>query len=228
MFCESYRQKLIHSLAAGEPLSPDLAKHLASCNACSSDFAQERTLFAAIEYSLGIAVNLPAPPSLVPRVRAQIAADLAKGSWRAPVLAFAALSLVAAVVAIWPAFHWRWTPDDSGGKSPSVASAVRSADNRAAIESLVHSTQPVKQAASGLQKVVISHCKVRCGVEVLVSREEQAGLERYAARLRASPLENAAGAAVTNDSLLRIRPLEIAAMDFRQLSIESLESDEYN
>jgi hypothetical protein len=228
MFCESYRQKLIHSLAAGEPLSPDLAEHLASCNACNSAFAQERTLFAAIEYSLGVAVNLPAPPSLVPRVRAQIAADLAKASWRAPVLAFATLSLIAAVVAIWPAFHWRSTPGDSGGKSPSVASAVRFADNREAIESLVHSTQPVKQAASGLQKVVISHSQVRCGVEVLVSREEQAGLERYAARLRASPLENTARAAVTNDLPLRIQPLEIAVMDFRQLSIESLESDEYN
>ena len=228
MFCESYRQKLIHSLAAGEPLSPDLAKHLASCIACSSAFAQERTLLAAIEYSLGVAVNLPAPPSLVPRVRAQIAADLAKASWRAPVLALATLSLIAAVVAIWPEFHWRSTPDDSGGKNPSVASAVRSADNRGAIESLVHSTQPARQAASGLPKVVTSHSKVRSAVEVLVSREEQAGLERYAARLRASPLENTARSAVTNDSPLRIQPLEIAAMDFRQLSIEFLESDEYN
>ena len=70
MFCESYCQ-LIDSLAAGEPLPPELAKHVAGCSACTSAFAEERTLFAAIEYSLGVAVNVPAPPSLLPRVRAQ-------------------------------------------------------------------------------------------------------------------------------------------------------------
>jgi hypothetical protein len=228
MFCESYRQKLIDSIAAVEPLPPDVAKHLAGCSACSSAFAEERTLFAAIEYSLGVAVNAPVPPSLVPRVRAQIATGPVKASWRAAVLAFATLSLVAGVIAISPAFHWRSTPDGSKGKNSTFASAVPSADNLEAIESLVHSTPPVKKAVSGLQKVVVNHSKVRSDVEVLVSHEEQVGLQRYAARLRTRALENTARSAVTNDPPFQIQPLEIAVMDLRQLSIEPLETDEYN
>lgn len=223
MLCESYRQPLIDSLAAGEPLPPELAKHLAGCSACASAFAEEGTLFAAIEYSLGVAVNVPAPPSLVPRVRAQIARGAVKASWRGPVLAFATLSLVAGVAAIWPGFHS--TPDDLGGRSSAaVTSTVQSADSREAIESLVHSTPSVQKASSRL----ISHSTVRSDVEVLVSPEEQAGLERYAVRLRARALENTARAAVTNDPPFQIQPLEIAVMDLRQLSIEPLESDEYN
>jgi hypothetical protein len=228
MFCESYRQPLMDSLAAGEPLPPELAKHLAGCSACTSAFAEERTLFAAIEYSLGVAVNVPAPPSLALRVRAQIVAGPAKASLRAPVLAFAALSLVAGVVAISPVFHWRSTPDDSRGKHSAVAPTVQSAAGRDAIGSFVHSTPPVRKASSKLRKVVVSQSKVRSDLEVLVSPEEQAGLEGYAARLRARALESTARAAVTNDPPFQIQPLEIAVMDSRQLIIEPLESDEYN
>jgi hypothetical protein len=96
------------------------------------------------------------------------------------------------------------------------------------MESLVHSTPPMKKAAPGLQRVVIRHSKVHSDAEVLVSHEEQVGLQRYAVRLRARALENTARAAVTNDPPFQIQPLEIAVMDFRQLSIEPLESDEYN
>ena len=63
-----------------------------------------------------------------------------------------------------------------------------------------------------------------------VSAEEQAGLEHYSTRLRARSLENSARAvgALESDPAFNIRPLEIAAMDVRQLTIEPLESDEYN
>ena len=227
MFCESYRQPLKDSLAADEPLSPELAKHLAGCGACTSAFAGERTLFAAIDYSLGVTANTPVPPSLVPRVRAKIVAGPAKASWRAPVLAFATLSLVAGLVVISPVFHWRSTPDDSRGKS-CVASTVQSAAGRDAIGSFVHSTPAVKKASSRLRKVVVNQSKMRSDLEVLVSPEEPAGLERYAARLRARALENTARAAVMNDPPSKIQPLEIAVMDLRQLIIEPLESDEYN
>jgi hypothetical protein len=70
---------------------------------------------------------------------------------------------------------------------------------------------------------------VRAGTEVLISPEEQAGLERYAVDLRGRALENGARAAsVKNDTAFKIEPLRIAAMDQRQLTIEPLESDEYN
>jgi hypothetical protein len=229
MFCESYRQPLMDAAASGESLSRALATHVVSCEGCSVAFAEERALFATIEDSLGVRSNASAPPSLVPRVRAQIAASPTKTTWRIPALAFATLGLVAGVVAISPAFHWHSTPDDSRGKSPAMASTVRSADSREATGSLVQSAPPVKQFPPRLEKVVLSR-KVRSGVEVQVSAEELAGLEHYSARLRARSLENSARAVgtVESDLAFNIRPLEIAAMDVRQLTIEPLESDESN
>lgn len=226
MFCKSYCQPLMDAAASGESLNRALATHVAGCEGCSAAFAEERALFAAIEDSLGVRSNAPAPPSLVPRVRAQIAASPTKTTWRVPVLAFATLGLIAGVVAISPAFHWHSTPDDSRGK----ASTVQSTDSREATGSLVQSAPPVKQFPPRLEKVVLSRSKVRCDVEVRVSAEEQAGLEHYSARLRARSLENSARAvgAVESDLAFNIRPLEIAAMEVRPLTIEPLESDGYN
>jgi hypothetical protein len=228
MFCESCRQPLMDAAASGESLNRALATHVAGCEGCSAAFAEERALFAAIEDSLGVRCNAPAPPSLIPRVRAQIAAGPTK-TWRIRALAFATLGLVAGTVAISPAFHWHSTPEDSRGKSSAMASTVQSTDSREATGSLVQSAPPVKQFPRRLEKVVLSR-KVRSDLEVQVSAEEQAGLEHYSARLRARSLENSARAvgAVASDPAVNIQPLEIAAMDVRQLTIEPLESDEYN
>jgi hypothetical protein len=229
MFCKSYCQPLMDAAASGESLNHALTTHVAGCEGCSAAFAEERALFAAIEDSLGVRSNVPAPPSLVPRVRAQIATSPAKTTWRIPVLAFATLGLVAGGVAISPAFHRHSTPDDSRAKSPAMASMLQSADSREATGSLVQSAPPVKQFPPILEKVVLSR-KARSEVEVQVSAEEQAGLEHYSARLRARSLKNSARAAgaVESDLAFKIRPLEIAAIDVRQLTIEPLESDEYN
>jgi hypothetical protein len=229
MFCKSYCQPLMDAAASGESLNYALATHVGGCEGCSVAFAEERALFAAIEDSLGVRSNAPAPPSLVPRVRAQIATRPTKTTWRIPVLAFATLGLVAGGVAISPAFHWHSTPDDSRAKSPAMASTVQSADSREATGSLVQSAPPVQQLPPSLEKVVRSRT-VRSDVEVQVSAEEQAGLEQYSARLRARSPENSARAvgAVESDLAFNIRPLEIAVMDVRQLTIEPLESDEYN
>ena len=75
---------------------------------------------------------------------------------------------------------------------------------------------------------MLTHIKVRAGAEVLISPEEQAGLERYAADLRGRGENAARVASVTNDAAFKIEPLQIAAMDQRQLTVEPLESDEYN
>jgi len=229
MFCESHRQPLMDAAASGESLKRALLTHVAGCGGCSAAFAEERALFATIEDSLGIRSNATAPPSLVPRVRAQIAASPTKTTWRIPAPAFATLGLVAGVVAISPAFHRHSTPDDLRGKSPAMASTVQSADSREATGSLVQSAPPVKQFPPRLEKVVLSR-NVRSGVEVQVSAEEQAGLEHYSARLRATSLENSTRAlgTVESDLAFNIRPLEIAAMDVPQLTIEPLKSDEYN
>jgi hypothetical protein len=231
MFCESYRQPLIDSLASGEPLPLELAEHLASCSACTSAFVEEQTLFAAIERSLDISVNAPVPPSLVPRAQAQITAAPHKAAWRNPVLAFATLALVAGVVALSPVFHWRSIRTLSGGENRTAAPKVQSAYNDEAIGALVQATPPVKRypPPSKSKGIVLSQARVRTDEEVLISPEEQAGLDHYAARLRERGLEDSARAVlVTSDPDFKIQALEIAAMDQQHLTIEPLENDEYN
>jgi len=231
MFCESYRQPLIDSLAAGEPLRGELAKHLAGCDVCSTAFAKEQALYAAIDYSLVVTANFPVPLSLVPRVQAQIAARPGKAFWRSPILAFATLLLVAGMAVLSPVFHWRSTRSLSSRENHQAAPKVQFADRHDAVSSLVQPAPAVERYSptSKPGSVVLSHTKVHAGTEVLISPQEQAGLERYAADLRGRAVENAARAAsVTNDTAFNIEPLQIAAIDQRQLTIEPLESGEYN
>jgi hypothetical protein len=229
MFCESYRQGLIDSLAAGEPLPPALAEHLAGCDVCSRAFAKEQALYAAIDYSLVVTANAPVPPSLLPRVRTQIAGRPDKAFWRTAILAFATLLLVAGAAALSPVFHWRsarsfWGPEIHQAATPQVLFA----DDHAAPAQpapLLKQYRPTSKPGS----VVLSHSQLRAGTEVLISPEEQAGLERYALDLRGKAMENSARAAsVANDTAFKIEPLQIAAMDQQQLTIEPLESDKYN
>lgn len=228
MFCESYRQALTEAACSGEALPRELATHLTACDACASAFAAEQTLFTWIDRSLRVTANSDAPPSLVPRVRAQIAAGSARTPWHVPVLAFATLLLVAGVIGVSPVLHWRWTPGASRGQGPIIAPVVRSADSHEAIRSLERSAPTVTQSSSRLEKVVARQARVHFEPEVLISPEEQAGLERYAARLRSIAVENSARTAVKSDLVFKIQPLEIAVMDLRQLSIEPLESDADN
>ena len=232
MFCESYRQPLMDSLAAGEPLSGDSAKHLAGCDLCSAAFAKEQALYVAIDYSLVVAANAPVPESLLPRVQAQIAARSDKAFWRSPILGFAMLVLVAGMAALSPVLHWRSERSFSGPEDhQAAASKVQFSVSRQASGSPVQPAPHVKRYAprSKPASAVLSRGKVRAGTEVLISLEEQEGLERYAADLRGKVLLNGARAAsATNDTAFKIEPLQIAAMDQQQLTIEPLESDEYN
>ena len=231
MFCESYRQPLMDSLAAGEPLSGDSAKHLAGCDVCSAAFAKEQALYVAIDYSLVAAANAPVPESLLPCVQAQIAARSDKAFWRSPILGFATLVLVAGMAALSPVSHWRSERSFSGPDHQAVATKVQFAVNHEATGSPVQPAPHVKRYAprSKPASAVLSRGKVRAGTEVLISLEEQAGLERYAVDLRGKALENGAHAAsVANDTAFKIEPLQIAALDQQQLTIEPLESDEYN
>jgi hypothetical protein len=79
MPCKHYKDALIEAAATcsdfvgAADLSPELAAlraHLAACAACGAAFAEEQSLFAAIDSGLHASVNAEVPPSLLPRVRA--------------------------------------------------------------------------------------------------------------------------------------------------------------
>lgn len=72
MLCEHYKDALIEAAASGAVPSGGLREHLAECASCHAAFAQEQSLFAAIDTALHAAANAEIPPSLLPRVRARL------------------------------------------------------------------------------------------------------------------------------------------------------------
>lgn len=69
MPCKHYKDALIEAAAHSAVPSEELSAHLAACVSCREAFAQEQSLFAAIDSGLHAAANAEVPPSLLSRVR---------------------------------------------------------------------------------------------------------------------------------------------------------------
>ena len=68
MFCNAYNKSLTEAAAVGKELAPALQKHLSECEFCRNAFAEEKSLFAAIDSVLHTAANTEVPATLIPRV----------------------------------------------------------------------------------------------------------------------------------------------------------------
>ena len=222
MFCESYRQPLSDAICGGEALPRELAAHLGACNDCAAAFASERALFAAIDRSLHAAANSEAPPSLVPRVRAQLESTPTRILWRLPTIAFATGGLVLVVIG-WASFSaWRAGIDSSRAKAVVVKPTKESVVQTEPAGALVPSSTRYAAAARG-EHTVIRRFQVRSDPEVLVSAEETGEFERYVALRRARPLERSVLTSGRTDLAAEIKPLDIAELEFGRLAIEPIE-----
>jgi len=96
MPCEQYKNELVEAAAGSTTPSGELLAHLGECASCSAAFAQEQSLFAAVDSGLHAAANTEAPPSLLPRVRVALdEATAPRLRWVQPlVLASAGIALV--------------------------------------------------------------------------------------------------------------------------------------
>lgn len=103
MSCERYKKDLIAAAASPTEPTPALHAHLQACASCRAQFAQEQSLFAAIDATLHSHTNSEPPPSLLPRVRAQMdeVASPSLGRFSTQVvLAFSAILAVAVLIGI--------------------------------------------------------------------------------------------------------------------------------
>jgi len=219
MFCESRRQPLIDSLAAGEPLPPELAEHLASCSACTAAFAEERTLFASIDRLMYAAVNVEIPVSLVPGVReAILQKEFPVGhiQWRA-ILAFGCAIVIVGTLLLW---HSR--PISRTENLPAVASlAAPPAQEKPSELRGVAPSAPNKNP-------VTRPITTRSGLAatVIVLPQEEDGLKKYAVVVNANIGKNLAYNATRWEIQADLNPLEIAEIDISQLAIQPLERGE--
>ncbi|MBS1865346.1 MAG: hypothetical protein JSS69_05450 [Acidobacteria bacterium] len=68
MFCDAYNKSLTQAAAAERELTPALQQHLFTCESCRTAFAEEQSLFTAIDSSLHTVANPEIPATLIPRI----------------------------------------------------------------------------------------------------------------------------------------------------------------
>jgi hypothetical protein len=218
MLCESYRETLNAAALSGERLPAEVQAHLASCASCRESFSDEKALFGLIEAEVRMRINAEMPASLLPRVRHEVAASRAARTWRVRVPAYVASGLAVGAIALWFAVRTKVSSMKPGPSAHNL--------------SLPAPSQPgASQTGEGPVGMLVATSRrshkqpqvaLRAEPEVLVSAEEQLGLERYTASLRSMTADRAAN--VKPEALLEIKHLEIAGVDLKGLSIDPLQS----
>jgi len=163
-------------------------------------------------------MNAEMPASLPTRVRQEIAASPAARTWRVLVPAYIASGLAVGAIALSFALRSKVSsvlPEPSAHNislpAPNEPGVVQTGG--APVEMLVASS---KRSRKQPQVTLLAE------PEVLVSAEEQLGLQRYTASLRSVAADRAAN--VKPEAPLEIKHLEIARVDLNGLSIDPLQS----
>jgi anti-sigma factor RsiW len=222
MFCESYRATLSEALLRGEQLREDAAAHLAACAPCRKWALDEQALMTSIEGTLRSIANTEVPASLVPKVRSRLVELPKSVAWRSPLLAYAAAALVLGAMVLLFGARTRVSVVPQGNAVREVLTILpaepKSAPKQAAPRRelvVTHERNGVRQPAA-----------MQAQPEVLISADEQLGLQRFTASLKRVSANRPA--LVKAEATTEIAPLEIAGIDVRRLSIEPLESGDAN
>ena len=226
MLCERYKHALMEAAASGAVAQGELRAHLDACTSCRQAFAQEQSLFAAIDSSLRADVNTEVPHSLLPRLRAELdrmPAPLSR--WSPDWFALAGASLVAAMLLVAVVTRQRniTTPPIPSAANrrapPETAPAMQSPP--ASVPSPQSETvrQLPVRAASGPALPQRSPA-TRATSEVLVPRDQELLLASYAqewsSRKRAPLVPGGAGE--TAVALLEVPPIRITELDVKPLA----------
>lgn len=119
MPCKDYREALIEAVATGAAPSPELRAHVDACASCRAALAEELQLFTAIDAGLHVAANTAVPPSLLPRVRAQLNEQTAPRRARIP-----AVALATAATLVFAVFFLRARRHDVPEQNPQISDAA--------------------------------------------------------------------------------------------------------
>ena len=232
MFCEAYNQSLMDAVASNEVLSPALQRHLASCESCRTAFAEEQSLFAAIDSGLRAAANPEVPSTLIPRVHVALNNEPTPKPRRfpLPVWGFAGATVAAATIFAMLYLPSRHPSHPIEPVRVSPPPAVAAANPPA--PSAVNSSHPggVSPLHHGM-RATLEEVRVTAArfPEVIVAPEEGAALLRYEALLRRKSASGVQIASAKSLDLLRgIKPLEISEIEFGDLEIPQLSKSDSN
>jgi hypothetical protein len=221
MFCEAYNQSLTDAAASGEQLSPGLQRHLASCDSCRVAFAEEQSLFAAIDSGLRAAANSEVPATLIPRVHVALnnEPEVRPRRLPLPVSGLAGAAVAAAVIFGLLYLPPKHSPTFKQPVGPSVAASAKNSPDQSASNSVQSGgVSPVQHKRPA---VLVASRGVRPeSPEVLVPDEERAAFARFLAHASPSSENSLASAALVprapKDSV-QISPIEIASLELKPL-----------
>jgi len=209
--------------AASRELSPALREHLAKCKACRTAFAEEQSLYAAIDTGLHAAANPEVPSTLLPRVRVALnneqlpQANLKKWVFAGAVLA---CGLIVAIT-----LQLRHRESSSPTKVAIVQSPAQPRANRP-LPSAPAGAHPVLQP---LGKVETAHpmpteAGASLTAEVLVPDEERAAFEKFLARERVPSANSSAAVLLVPEAPKELVPLP--AVEIASLKVLPLNGEE--
>jgi hypothetical protein len=224
MFCNAYNKSLIDAAAAGGELTPALREHLASCEFCRNAFAQEQSLFAAIDSSLWTAANAEVPATLIPRVHVALNSEtISQGRSFNLLWSLAGAAVTAAVVLglLYFPFRRESTPTAVSGPT-SAAKVVQDSPDQLGLNPVRDSGVSSLHHAKAEAPAAISISRGE-SPEVLVPLEEGAALLRYEEFLRRRQAGGVFMATAKSLDLPQgIEPLQIKAMEMGALNIPAL------
>lgn len=224
MPCEHYKDALIETVAGGAAPQEELFKHLAVCAPCREAFAQEQSLFSAIDSSLHAAANAEVPPSLLPRVRVGLdEVSAPQRRWVQPLI-FASASAVLVLAIFLMARPHHGAAESVAKQGPVVAPApVESATNAnpEAPSKDIPTAFAAERHPDAAQNSTNFNAAASSTPEVLVPPNEREALARFVATLNERSRIGAAllvhvpekeGGLVSGDPLqipdIEIKPLE--------------------
>lgn len=225
MYCEAYKQRLSDAAPSGE-LTAKLQEHLASCASCRATFAEEQSLYAAIDAGVGVAANAEVPSTLVPRVHVAINKEpvFVKPSriWLLLPPALAAAALLAFLFLPHPAVRNPVQPNQAVSHPVVPMQASHPGEVNPPVPRGV-----IRTHDDGATRAARSHKNNAELVEVIVSPVEQTAFLRYETGLRqqsaARSLTLLARTVVVPQG---IEPLEIAELEVGDLKIPALTKQE--
>lgn len=225
MPCESYKQALTDTVAAGQVPARELATHLRSCSACRAAFAAEQELFAALESGVQAISNAEIPSSLLAGVRVRLAEQPVQQSYW---LLLAGAAITAAVLSVAVGLY-RGSVRERPGKDLRAASSVSTTVTPAAVSSLA---VPRRQAGPAHLKALGRSRSARplplTEVAVLIPEGQRRAFDRLLAGLQ----DGSVKADVFGESKQEqppqerppLSPLAIAPMEIKPLAPVSEES----
>lgn len=188
MPCERYKTVIVEAAAAGEIGTP-LRLHLEGCAECRAAFADEQSLFSAIDKSLSRRMNASPSPEFLPRIRSAVESEDSGWSVRTSNAWFRWLPIAGAVAAACLALlvavrHHSFTSEQQ--------QPVTNAFERRPAETQVH--PPVRSEHEPASRVMASPTSRpakrglqsnadRIEPEILVSPEERVALAQFVAGL---------------------------------------------